>query len=125
MPYSDIVLDHFRQPRHAGRKNLAGQPQACGEAGQRQGDGQVVFYLSITDDIIRDARFEAFGCPYIIATADYVAGLLIGRPTKQGLTESAQHLADALELPAEKLGRVFIVEDAVKAALDDWRSRQA
>ena len=83
----------------------------------------MVFYLHIVANEIRDARFEAYGCPYTIAVAEYMAGQLIGRPPDQAVQESPQQVADQLGLPAEKLGQALIVEDAISAALGEWKKQ--
>jgi NifU-like protein involved in Fe-S cluster formation len=121
--YSKAVLSRFRHPHHAGRPDLPADKLVSGRAGKRRTGSDVVFYLQIIANEIRDARFEAYGCPHTIAVADYMAGQLIGRPADQAMQETPQQVADQLDLPAEKLGQALIVEDAIIAALGEWEKQ--
>ncbi len=120
MEYDQAVLSRFRHPQHAGRPDLPAGELASGRAGKRRTGSDVVIYLQISGNEISDARFEAYGCPCTIAAADYMVGLMIGRPVSAASVETAQQIADELGLPAEKLGQVLIVEDAINAALGAW-----
>lgn len=123
MEYSKAVLSRFRHPHHAGRPDLPADQLVSGHAGKRRTGSDVVFYLHIIANEIRDARFEAYGCPHTIAVAEYMAGRLIGRPPERAVQETPQQVADLLGLPAEKLGQALIVEDAISAALDEWKKQ--
>ncbi len=83
----------------------------------------MVFHLHIIANEIRDARFEAYGCPHTIAVAEYMAEQLIGRSPDRAVQETPQQVADHLGLPAEKLGQALIVEDAISAALGQWKKQ--
>ena len=123
MEYSKAVLSRFQYPRHAGRFDLPAAQLASGRAGKRRTGSDVVFHLHIVGNEIKDVRFEAYGCPHTIAAADCVAERMIGRPADQAVPVAAQQLADELGLPADKLGRALIVEDAINAALEAWKKR--
>lgn len=123
MEYSKAVLSRFRRPQHAGRPELPSDRWVSGRAGKRRTGCEVVFYLQIVARQIHDARFEAYGCPHTIAVAEYMSERMIGRPVDQAMQETPQQLADELGLPAEKLGRALIVEDAINAALAAWKKR--
>ena len=123
MEYSKAVLSRFRRPQHAGRPELPADRWVSGRAGIRRTGSDVVFYLQIVAREIHDTRFEAYGCPHTIAVAEYMAERMIGRPVDQAMQETLQQLADELGLPAEKLGRALIVEDAINAALAAWQKR--
>ena len=120
MEYSKVVLARFWNPQHAGRPDWPAEAMVSGRAGKRRTGSDVVIYLHIVDNEIRDARFEAYGCPHTIAAVDYMAGQIIGRSVGDALAETPQQVADELGLPPEKLGQVLIVEDAINAALADW-----
>lgn len=123
MEYNKGVLARFRKPQHAGRPDLPAKVLASGRAGKRRNGSDVVIYLHIVDKKISDSRFEAYGCPNTIAAADFMTGQMTGRPVDDALKETPQQVADELGLPAEKLGQVLIVEDAINAALADWANR--
>ena len=116
-------MSRFRHPHHAGRPDLPADQLVSGRAGKRRTGSDVVFYLQIIANEIRDARFEAYGCPHTIAVAEYMAGQLIGRPADRAMQETPQQVADQLGLPAEQLGQALIVEDAIIAALGEWEKQ--
>jgi NifU-like protein involved in Fe-S cluster formation len=68
---------------------------------------------------VQDARFHAFGCPHVIAVADWLAQNVVGREVAplSGLPESVAALRERFDMPVEKLGRLLLVEDAWRAAL--------
>ena len=88
-----------------------------GEAGGADQEVWVRFHLRIEAGIVRDARFQALGCPHTLAVMAWLAGQLPGR-TLAGLSlgEPAEW-AKALGVPVEKLGRLLVVEDALHASL--------
>ena len=89
-----------------------------GRAG-KQGDGTDVFFeLQIADGIVKSARFSAYGCPHTVAVVAWLCEVMEGRKLDTGISGSPADWAQAFEVPAEKLGRLLIVEDALRAALD-------
>ena len=90
-----------------------------GRAG-RQADGTPVFFeLKIADGIVKSARFSAYGCPHTVAVAAWLCEVLEGRPARcRTARERPPTGLQKFEVPAEKLGRLLIVEDALRAALD-------
>jgi cysteine desulfurase len=84
----------------------------------RQADGtSVCFELQIADGIVKSARFSAYGCPHTVAVAAWLCEVLEGRRLDAGVPGSPTDWAQAFDVPAEKLGRLLIVEDALRAAL--------
>lgn len=91
-----------------------------GEAG---GPGQEVwirFRLAVEDELVKDARFKAYGCPHTLAAAGWVAGRLRGRSRAELVPGAPAQWADALSVPVEKLGRLLVVEDALRDCLRRW-----
>jgi len=89
-----------------------------GRAGRRA-DGTCVFFeLEISGESVRSARFSAYGCPHTLAVVSWVSEVLEGRRLDAGVPETPADWARKFEVPAEKLGRLLIVEDALRAALD-------
>jgi hypothetical protein len=95
---------------------MAGHEIRRGEAG-RPADGAVVsFELRIADGIVKSARFTAYGCPHTVAVAAWLCETLEGHPIGGPLPGSPMDWAEKFAVPAEKLGRLLIVEDALRAA---------
>ena len=124
MAYSDKVLDHFDNPQNMGSldKNdpnvgtgLVGAP-ACGDVMKLQ--------LKIdSDGIIEDAKFKTFGCGSAIASSSLITTLIIGRHMSEAEAISNSDIAQELSLPPVKIHCSVLAEDAVKAAIKDYRDK--
>jgi hypothetical protein len=88
-----------------------------GEAGSTGADTWVRFHLRITDGTVRDARFQAYGCPHTLAVAAWLTRQLPGRALFGLSLGDPAEWARALDVPTEKLGRLLVVEDALHACL--------
>jgi cysteine desulfurase len=91
-----------------------------GEAGGRGQETWVRFHLLIAGDTVKEARFQAFACPHTMQVAAWLCGELRGRRREQLIPGSPGGWAQALGVPAEKLGRLLVVEDALRACLAHW-----
>jgi cysteine desulfurase len=89
-----------------------------GRAGKQSDGTRVFFELQIADGIVKSARFSAYGCPHTLAVASGLCEVLEGRRVEAGLPGTPADWAREFEVPTEKLGRLLIVEDALRAALD-------
>jgi len=88
-----------------------------GRAG-RPADGTAVFFeLKIADGTVKSARFSAYGCPHTVAVSAWLCEVLEGAPLEAGAPGDPAAWADKFAVPAEKLGRLLVVEDALRAAL--------
>ena len=101
---------------------MAGPPPAAeagwieGRAGERRDGAEVVFHVRFAaDGTVSDVRFEAFGCPHTLATAAWVAGQLRGRESGALVPGTPLEWAEALQVPAPRLGRLLTIEDALRA----------
>jgi NifU-like protein involved in Fe-S cluster formation len=124
MKYSELTRRQFESPARVG--TLSGPGCYRGAAGNRSSGTWVQFDVRVTQDAagaaaaqgrVREVRFLALGCPHVIAAAALIAGLGEGGPADPCLPYSVQALRERLEAPIEKLGRLFVVEDAWVAAL--------
>jgi NifU-like protein involved in Fe-S cluster formation len=113
--YSSLVREHFERPRLAGR--LTGPGVRLGSAGSTERGVWVEFSVRIAEGRVADARFRAYGCPHTIAAASWVAQHLVGQPLAQAPEIDPLALGERLEAPAEKLGNLLVVEDALRACL--------
>jgi cysteine desulfurase len=110
------VRDLFTRLPGAG--SLAGAPGAIqGEAGSVNRDAWVRFHLQLADGVVKDARFQAFGCPHTLAVSAWLTEQLPGRKLCELGVGAPSDWARALSVPVEKLGRLLIVEDALRTCV--------
>ena len=124
MAYSDKVLDHFDNPRNVGSLDkddpnvgtgIVGAP-ACGDVMKLQ--------LKINDDgIIEDAKFKTFGCGSAVASSSLITTWVIGKTTEEAEVIKNSAIAKELSLPPVKIHCSVLAEDAIKAAIEDYRSK--
>ena len=113
MKYSELTRRYFASAERAG--TLPGTFR--GAAGDRAQGTWVQFDVQCDSGKVSDARFLVFGCPHTIATAAWLAETVVGTAPRCDIPESVQALRERFEVPVEKLGRLLIVEDALKRAL--------
>lgn len=126
MAYSDKVLDHYENPRNVGKldKNddavgtgMVGAP-ACGDVMQLQ--------IKVNDQgIIEDARFKTYGCGSAIASSSLVTEWVKGKTLDQAASIRNTHIAEELALPPVKIHCSVLAEDAIKAAIADYRTKHS
>ena len=126
MAYGDKVLQHYENPKNVGTldKNdpnvgtgLVGAP-ACGDVMRLQ--------IQISaDGKIQDAKFKTFGCGSAIASSSLVTEWVKGKTVDEAMTIKNMHIAQELSLPPVKIHCSVLAEDAIKAAIADWRKKNA
>ncbi|MGH8210742.1 MAG: aminotransferase class V-fold PLP-dependent enzyme [Steroidobacteraceae bacterium] len=92
--------------------------------GESGGPGQEIwvrFHLTVADGTVKAARFKAYGCPHTLKVADWLTRRLAGRMREEGVPGTPSSWAEALSVPVEKLGRLLVIEDALRACLARWR----
>ena len=124
MAYSTKVIEHTENPRNVGSldKNdetvgtgLVGAP-ACGDVMKLQ--------IKVRDGIIEDAKFKTFGCGSAIASSSLVTEWVKGMTVEQALTIKNSQIAEELSLPPVKIHCSVLAEDAIKAAIEDYKQKQ-
>ena len=124
MAYSDKVLDHYENPRNVGifdpeQKNIGtgmvGAP-ACGDVMRLQ--------IEVEDGIITDAKFKTYGCGSAIASSSLLTEMVKGLTLGQAQEIKNSELAEELALPPVKIHCSVLAEDAIKAAVQDYRDKQ-
>jgi nitrogen fixation NifU-like protein len=120
--YSDILLDHFKNPRNLGRMdNPDGTALVCNPI---CGD-EMHLDLCIREGRIQGARFQTRGCTAAIAASSVVTEMILGRTLEEALALREEEIAGALGgLPAEKLHCSVLGHQAIMEAIADYRSRQ-
>ena len=125
MQYSDKVMDHYEHPRNVGTldKNekdvgtgMVGAP-ACGDVMRLQ--------IKVNPEgIIEDAKFKTYGCGSAIASSSLVTEWVKGKSLDEAMQLSNEQIAEELALPPVKIHCSILAEDAIKAAIDDYKSKQ-
>ena len=125
MAYSDKVIDHYENPRNVGsfEKNdptigtgMVGAP-ACGDVMKLQ--------IRVEDGIITDAKFKTYGCGSAIASSSLVTEWVKGKTLDEAQQIKNSEIAEELALPPVKIHCSILAEDAIKAAVDDYRNRHS
>ena len=111
--YSEVVRILFDSPGNAGVFDKSNNV-VKGRAGGRPMGAEVEFSLKLEGLVIQDARFLAYGCPHTIAAASRIAERLVGTRVGEPFEFDAQALALELDVPADKLGRILVIEDALR-----------
>lgn len=113
--YAPAVRARFASPAWAGTLPAGPGECRCGEAQALERRAWAYFQVRVRDGHIADGRFRAWGCPHVIAACDLALERLLGRPLAAVAALDARTLADELEVPPAKLGRLLVVEDALRA----------
>lgn len=122
MLYSEKVLDHFSNPRNVGDIENA---DGIGEVGNAKCGDIMKMYLKIDKGIITDVKFKTFGCGAAVATSSMATELIKGKSIDDALKLTNKAVVEALDgLPAVKLHCSVLAEQAIKAALSDYYTRQ-
>jgi len=123
MAYSEKVLDHYENPRNVGvidedqsvGTGMVGAP-ACGDVMRLQ--------IKVSDDgIIQDAKFKTYGCGSAIASSSLVTEWVKGKSLDQAAEIKNTHIAEELALPPVKIHCSVLAEDAIAAAIDNYRQK--
>ena len=121
LPYSEKVMDHFRNPRNVG---VMENPSGVGKVGNPVCGDVMELSIKVENDIITDAKFRTFGCGAAIATSSMVTELVKGKSLEEALKISNKAVAEALGgLPPIKMHCSVLAEEALKAAIDDYRKK--
>jgi len=119
--YSDKVMEHYQNPRNVGEiedadgVGVVGNP-VCGDI--------MKITIRVRDDRIEDVKFKTFGCGAAIATSSMVTELVKGKTLEEALQVTNQDVAEALDgLPPVKMHCSLLAEEAIRAAIEDYRGR--
>jgi nitrogen fixation NifU-like protein len=123
MAYSQQVIDHYENPRNVGSfakddtdvgTGMVGAP-ACGDVMKLQ--------IKVKDGIITDAKFKTYGCGSAIASSSLITEWVKGQTLEQASTIKNSAIAEELSLPPVKIHCSILAEDAIKAAVEDYRKK--
>jgi len=121
--YSEKVMDHFQNPRNVGEIEDA---DGVGTEGNPTCGDLMTIYIKVEDNIITDVKFKTFGCGAAIATSSMITEMAVGKTIEEALEISRNDVADELEgLPPVKMHCSNLAADALKAAIADYKMKQA
>ena len=119
--YTDTVMDHFMHPRNVGEIK---DPSGVGEVGNAKCGDIMKMYLDIENDVIKDVKFETFGCGSAIASSSMATEMIKGKTVEEARAITNKDVVDALGgLPAHKLHCSVLAEEAIKSAVKDYYDR--
>ena len=119
--YSEKVMDHFRNPRNLGKMEDA---DGVGEVGNAKCGDIMRMYIKVDPEtqVITDVKFNTFGCGSAIAASSMATEMIKGKPLDEALQLSNKAVVEALDgLPAQKIHCSVLAEEAVQAAVEDYR----
>jgi nitrogen fixation NifU-like protein len=126
MAYSDKVLDHYDNPRNVGSFSASAGDVGTGMVGAPAcGDVMKLQIRVNADGIIEDARFKTYGCGSAIASSSLVTEWVKGKTLDEALAINNTRIAEELALPPVKIHCSILAEDAIKAAVADYRAKHA
>ncbi len=124
MAYSEKVIDHYENPRNVGSMDKNDPSVATGMVGAPACGYVMKLQLKISDEgIIEDAKFKTYGCGSAIASSSLVTEWVKGKSIDEAGTIKNTEIAEELALPPVKIHCSILAEDAIKAAIEDYKSK--
>ena len=124
MAYSDKVIDHYENPRNVGSFSKSDQGVGTGMVGAPACGDVMKLQIKVGGDgVIQDAKFKTYGCGSAIASSSLVTEWVRGKTLDQALDIKNTHIAEELALPPVKIHCSILAEDAIKAAVADYRKK--
>ena len=126
MAYSEKVIDHYENPRNVGKMNAEDPDVGTGMVGAPACGDVMRLQIKVNDNgVIEDAKFKTYGCTSAIASSSLVTELIKGKTLEEAEQLKNTAIAEELELPPVKIHCSILAEDAIKAAVEDYRHKQA
>ncbi|MCX4025566.1 Fe-S cluster assembly scaffold IscU [Endozoicomonas sp. SM1973] len=126
MAYSDKVIDHYENPRNVGKLDAEDPSVGTGMVGAPACGDVMRLQIKVNDEgIIEDAKFKTYGCGSAIASSSLVTEWMKGRTIDEAEQIKNTNIAEELELPPVKIHCSVLAEDAIKAAVTDYRNKRS
>jgi nitrogen fixation NifU-like protein len=125
MAYSAQVVEHYENPRNVGSFDKTDSDVGTGMVGAPACGDVMKLQIKVTDGVITDARFKTYGCGSAIASSSLITEMVKGMTLDQAGAIKNSELAEELALPPVKIHCSILAEDAIKAAVADYRSKHA
>jgi nitrogen fixation NifU-like protein len=123
MAYSDKVLDHYENPRNVGSFEKGDDAVGTGMVGAPACGDVMKLQIKVQDGIITDAKFKTYGCGSAIASSSLVTEWVKGRTLAEAASIKNSEIASELALPPVKIHCSILAEDAIKAAIADYKNK--
>jgi len=123
MAYSDKVIDHYENPRNVGSFDKADTNVGTGMVGAPACGDVMKLQIKVEDGIITDAKFKTYGCGSAIASSSLVTEWVKGKTLDQAGSIKNSEIAEELALPPVKIHCSILAEDAIKAAVADYKAK--
>jgi nitrogen fixation NifU-like protein len=126
MAYSDKVLDHYNNPRNVGSMDKADPNVGTGMVGAPECGDVMKLQVKVNPEtgLIEDAKFKTFGCGSAIASSSLATEMLKGRTVDEALSIRNTEIVNELSLPPVKIHCSVLAEDAIRAAIKDYKNKQ-
>jgi nitrogen fixation NifU-like protein len=123
MAYSSQVIDHYENPRNVGSFSKEDTDVGTGMVGAPACGDVMKLQIKVEDGVITDARFKTYGCGSAIASSSLVTEWVKGKSLNEAAQIKNSQIAEELALPPVKIHCSILAEDAVKAAIEDYRKK--
>src|SRR5712692_5574023 len=125
MPYSDKVLEHYERPKNVGSLDKSDPKVGTGIVGAPECGDVMKLQLKIgPNNIVEDAKFKTFGCGSAIASSSLATEWVKGKTLDEALEIKNTDIVNELSLPPVKIHCSVLAEDAIRAAIGDWKKKQ-
>ncbi|HEY8670654.1 MAG TPA: Fe-S cluster assembly scaffold IscU [Terriglobales bacterium] len=126
MSYSDKVIDHYNHPRNVGSMDKASTDVGTGLVGAPECGDVMKLQIKVNPqtNVIEDAKFKTFGCGSAIASSSLATEWVKGKTIDEALTIKNTEIVKELALPPVKIHCSVLAEDAIRAAIGDWKKKQ-
>ena len=123
MAYSEKVIDHYENPRNVGSFNINDDNVGTGMVGAPACGDVMKLQIKVENGVITDARFKTYGCGSAIASSSLVTEWVKGKTLDEAATIKNSEIAEELALPPVKIHCSILAEDAIKAAVEDYKKK--
>ncbi|OSI15538.1 Fe-S cluster assembly scaffold IscU [Neisseria dentiae] len=125
MAYSDKVIDHYENPRNVGSFDKNDESVGTGMVGAPACGDVMKLQIKVNDEgVIEDAKFKTYGCGSAIASSSLITEWVKGKSLDEALSIKNSEIAEELELPPVKVHCSILAEDAIKAAVSDYKKKK-
>ena len=124
MAYSEKVIDHYENPRNVGKMDAAERNVGTGMVGAPACGDVMRLQIKVENDTISDAKFKTYGCGSAIASSSLLTEWVRGRTLDEANSIKNMEIAEELALPPVKIHCSVLAEDAIKAAIQNYREKQ-
>ncbi len=126
MSYSDKVIDHYNHPRNVGSMDKSSTDVGTGLVGAPECGDVMKLQIKVNRDtnVIEEAKFKTFGCGSAIASSSLATEWVKGKTVDEALTIKNMDIVKELSLPPVKIHCSVLAEDAIRAAIGDWKKKQ-